>query len=183
MNEEKAILTEIEKPSEKEKQKTLTSFTEKDLSSIYDLYHMATDVHSSIDNVTRDFTLGNYTADVMNETFPKFVREQLKLISVMESYIVIPLHKLKQRYNDEKKAIIKHETLKIIGKRIRLYFLGELYSAIIMSRSMKGEVIKAILLHGKGPEEQQQYEENQQNRSMWEKLTSAGKNDKEAKIQ
>lgn len=125
------------------------------MGDVYDVYGKAVGVHSKVSDMTEDYTLTRYDKDIYLEKFPRFIREQRKLLRIMKTYIIIPLEVLKSHYNSEEKARRVHEGLKREYEVIQELIIGELDECVIMGRTPRGEVINAFLKHGLQQEERE----------------------------
>lgn len=128
------------------------------LGDVYDVYGMASSVHSRMTSMTRDYTLAKYNSGIINEKFPKFIREQRKVVRILQSFMVVPKMVLAKRFNKDY-AEYAHKLMLKSFSDIQKLLLGEIDEMVIISRAGKGEVIKAMLMHGKTKEEQQEYEQ------------------------
>lgn len=127
------------------------------LSDVYDFYDLMTSVHSPVSDVTRDFTLSKYDGNIIHNKFAKFIREQLKVIRIIEDYLIIPLEVLETKYQPEFAKKI-YDGLLYDSQSIKNLLLSEIYVMIIMARAEKGEVRDAMLVHGKTPQELEKME-------------------------
>jgi hypothetical protein len=127
------------------------------LGDVYDVYGMVSNVHSKITGMTRDYVLAQYTSEVINSKFPKFVREQRKTLRVVKSFLIVPLEELKNRYEPVYAEKVYRLIWKIY-KDIEELLLGEIDEMVIISRAGKGEVTKAMLLHGRTKEEREEFD-------------------------
>lgn len=130
----------------------LSDKEEKVMGDSFDLYALASEVHSPVSELTRDFTLGQLNGEFLSGKFPKFIREQLKVIRIVQDFLNIPKYKLMERYNNEEfvdnlRLCIEHNV-----NKIRDLMLMEIYSMVVLSRS-DGQILKAILTHGRTSEE------------------------------
>lgn len=142
-------LQEEEKENEKDTQP---------MGDVYDVYAKAVGVHSKISGMTEDYTLTRYNIDIYNSKFPKFVREQRKVLRIIKSFLIIPLSELKKFYNTEKQAKTVYAKLVREYKIVEELLIGELDECVIMGRTPQGEVINAFLQHGLQPENREAYE-------------------------
>lgn len=141
----------------KEEVKDLDKRKEQPLGDVYDIYGMVSDVHSKITDMSRDYVLANYTSEIINSKFPKFVREQRKTLRIIKSFLEVPEVELEKRYNSDYVKTIK-TNIHSIYLDIKSLLLGELDEMTIMSRAGKGKVTDAMLLHGRGREEREEFE-------------------------
>lgn len=146
---------DYETETNEEYKRTIKSDTP--LGDTYDLFDLTTRVHSPIQEITRDFTLSDLSSEVISNKLPKFIREQIKTMRVVEQYIVVPKEELLRKYTPEEANRI-NTRLKIIAKDIKELMLNEIYSMVIMSRSVSGNILKAILLHGKSTGEREEFD-------------------------
>lgn len=148
--------------------------SEQPLGDVYDVYGMVSRVHSQQTSMTRDYTLAQYTSEVINAKFPKFVREQRKTLRVVKSFMLVSEERLAKRYNEKyaKKCI---KVLQKIYDDIEELLLGEIDEMVIISRAGKGEVTKAMLLHSRTKEEREEYEQNLGGNGMKDKLMEKSK--------
>lgn len=166
---------EYEKPQPEDDYGRLEVQEEKEapLGDAYDLYGMLTAVHSRKTDMTRDYTLARYNSTIINEKFPKFIREQRKIVRILESFMVVPMATLLKRYTPQyaKKA---HAAMRKSFHDVQGLLLGELDEMVIISRAGKGEPLKAGLLHGRSREEVDEYNEAVENSGTKGKLTEKG---------
>lgn len=121
------------------------SYQDSAFSDIYDIYNKSATVHSNMTDMTDDYTLSRYDFDIYQNPLPKFIREQRKVLRVIETYMLIPQIELKKlNYSDLEIEKIQKALLAefIIIKKL---IIGELDEMVIMARSQKGEVINAFL--------------------------------------
>lgn len=144
------------------------------LGDAFDLYGMASAVHSQTTDMTRDYTLAKLDSDIINNKFAKFIREQRKTIRVIKSFLLIPKQKLTQRYGNQKATQI-HQRLKEDYEQIQTILLGELDEMVILSRAGKGQVTTAMLTHGRSKEERDEYDQQLKDQGIREKLTEKKK--------
>lgn len=142
--------------------------SEQPLGDIYDIYGMASNVHSKHSTMSRDYTLARYNSEVINAKLPKFIREQRKIVRILESFLIIPLDTLQRRYGESAVGIRKH--LLQVYDDIEKLLLGELDEMVIISRAGKGNVIEAMLKHGKTKEVQEEYERSLESEGVMNKL-------------
>lgn len=139
---------------------------------VYDLYREAAGVHSKLTTMTEDYTLSRYNIDIYNLKLPKFIREQRKLVRIMETCIVTPLHILiRHTKGNIEEATKIQEQLQREFLAIQTLLLGELDETVIMGRTTEGEVITAFLKHGLSPAIEQEYEDDTKNKTLLNKLT------------
>lgn len=127
------------------------------LGDVYDVYGMASNVHSRKTDMTRDYTLAKYNSELINGKFPKFIREQRKVIRILKSYMLVPKEVLIKRGFHPGYIERALRAMKKSYADCEALLLGELDEMVIISRAGKGEVIKAMLMHGKTREEQNEY--------------------------
>lgn len=140
---------------------------EQSIGDVYDLYDMATNVHSPVPEITRDFTLSHLSENVIHHKLAKFIREQIKTMRVFKSFLLIPEAALTERYlhrydsKEEAQAKAKevYTDIQAVTEDISGLVLSEIYTMVIMSRSLKGEIIKAMLTQGRTREEVMEFEE------------------------
>ena len=121
----------------------------------YDLYGMVTDVHSPVEQITRDFTLAKLTNDVIKQPLPKFITNQIKTMQIIKDYLQVPKNKLILTYGKEHWESA-NKRIQAIIKSVQNLIMSEIYSIVIMSRSANGEILNSILTHNHGIEEAQQ---------------------------
>lgn len=131
---------------------------EQPMGDVYDVYAKAVGVHSKLSGMTEDYTLTRYNIDIYNQKFPKFVREQRKVLRIIKSFLIIPLSRLKILYNTEDQAKRVYAQLVREYKIVEELLLGELDECVIMARTPEGDVIKAFLQHGLNPENRDSYD-------------------------
>lgn len=131
------------------------------MGDVYDVYNMVSNVHSNISEMNKDYVLAQYTSDVINNKFPKFVREQRKILRIIKSYLIIPDSILQERFNNN--DVINEVKIKLMSSFIEIekLLLGEVEEMVIMSRAGKGEVTRAMLLHGRTKEEREEFDEGE----------------------
>ena len=112
--------------------KELNSF--QPMGDLFDVYSKASGVHSKISDMSEDYTLTRYNLDIYNQKFPKFVREQRKVLRIVKSFIIIPFDKLENKYGTEI-AIMVHNILEKEYKIVEDLLLGELDECVIMART------------------------------------------------
>lgn len=156
--EEIAYLEAERKEQEEKEEREQKEKEGEPMGDVYDVYQKAVAVHSTISGMTEDYTLTRYNQDVYNQKFPKFIREQRKLLRIIKSYIIIPLPKLRRFYNTEEKAKEVYRGLVEEFKIIEELLIGELDECVIMGRTPQGEVINAFLKHGLQPESRDTYD-------------------------
>lgn len=143
---------------------------------LYDLYGMATDVHSRYSEMTKDYTLGRYNTTIINEKFPKFLRKQFKMARLIEPIMVPEEKKLIRKYwylGEETAKAMAKEIILIATKHyeaVKKNLLAEADEMVIITRTGKGQVIDSMLTHGKSREEIEGYEEAQRRGNILEKL-------------
>lgn len=130
---------------EREIQKRLDE--EEIISDQFDLFSLATRVHSDISSMSKDYTLANYNSQILNAKLPKYIREQRKALRIIKTYLEIPIERLEKRYDKEEAKLILKQ-LQETFKRIERLLIGELDEIVIMTRAEGGKVINAILQHG-----------------------------------
>lgn len=142
------------------------------LGDMYDVYGMASNVHSKITDMTRDYTLGKYNTEIINAKFPKFIREQRKVVRIMKSFMLPTMASLLKRFPnmtlDEVKSLVL--AMKQNYMDVERLLLGELDEMVIISRAGKGEVLTAMLVGHKDKEERAEYEQQMAD-SLKDKLT------------
>lgn len=143
--------------------------TENSLGDIFDVYGMASNVHSKKSGMTRDYTLAKYDTEIINTKFPKFIREQRKIVRILKSFMIIPREMLEKVYNKETATYI-NMIMKKNYEEIEGLLIGEIDEMVIISRAGRGEVIKAMLMHGKNREEQEEYEQEVEGKKTIDKL-------------
>lgn len=168
--EEKQEYIVDETPEDKVAYKIKRDKDEQPMGDVYDVYAKAVGVHSKISEMTEDYTLTRYDHDVYNQKFPKFIREQRKLLRIIKSYIIIPLNLLKKHYNNEEITKTIYKGLVREYKIIEELIIGELDECVIMGRTPNGEVIKAFLLHGLNPEIREEHDIETSRPTIKEKL-------------
>jgi hypothetical protein len=109
---------------------------------------MVSKVHSPVPEITRDFTLANLIDTVINEKLPKFIREQMKTISIASDYLRVSDDILAERFDEDEIKYIKEGVEKNL-ESVRKLLLNEIYNMVVMSRSAKGQIIDAMLDHGR----------------------------------
>lgn len=157
----------------KEEENIGTEKTDDPLGDVFDVYGMVSNVHSKITSMTRDYVLAQYTSEVINAKFPKFVREQRKTLRVVKSFLIIPLIELKNKFNEQYAIRVYNSILKVYTD-IEELLLGELDEMVIISRAGKGEVTRAMLLHGRTREEREEFD-NEGKTGVKEKLLEKSK--------
>ena len=148
---------------------------EQPMGDVYDVLAKAVSVHSKLSNMSEDYTLTRYDEDIYNMKVPKFVREQRKLLRVVKSYIVIPKSILRSFFNTQSKIDEIHEGLIKEYKVIEKLLLGELDETVIMGRTPKGEVIKALLRHGMTHAENQEHDGEIEKPTIGQKMNERNK--------
>lgn len=131
------------------------------ITDVYDLYDLASQVHSNAPHITRDFTLGKLNSDIIHAKLPKFIREQLKTILIIRDYIEPSHDELSLYYPNNTKEEITQKLLKIriVADKTERLLLSEVYTMVITSRSAKGDVIHSILTHGRTKQETAEFED------------------------
>lgn len=152
------------------KRKEIEEKNEQPMGDVYDVYAKAVGVHSKLSKMSEDYVLTRYNIDVYNQKFPKFIREQRKLLRIIKSYIIIPLSILKAYYNTDEKAKEVHKGLQREYNLIEELIIGELDECVIMGRTPQGEVIKAFLQHGLNEGSREIYDVETENPSMGKKI-------------
>lgn len=145
------------------------------IGDVFDMYGMASEVHSDLTTMTRDYVLAKYTSEVINAKFPKFVREQRKVVRILKSVIIPPTYVLQQKYKYEKnpkeKAKQVQKAVKKIYRDIEKLLIGEVDEMVIISRADRGQVISSMLKHGKTKEELDEMESEMRPDNIKTRLT------------
>lgn len=136
------------------------------LGDSYDVYDMASSIHLKGFDMSRDFVLANYSAEVISAKLPKFIREQIKTLKIIDIYLNISKERLKEKYNNKEKVNEISKRLRELTESIRNIIMSEIYSMVIMTRGLKGEVIKAVLRHGMTENQRTDYDEDVEKEGM-----------------
>lgn len=170
--EELEIIKELEenKDFRHEEEKRYKS-EEESIGSLYDMYDLLTRVHAPTKYMNKDFTLAKYDGGIVDNKFARFVREQLKIITILRSWIVVPLGTLKERYENDK-AIEIYKGLLVEFWDMERLLLDEIYHMIIQSRCERGEIAAAMIIHGKNREERDELAAQLNANAMMQHATS-----------
>ena len=131
------------------------------MTDTYDLLDMVTNVHSKVPELNKDFTMSDLREEIIDGKLTKFIREQLKILRIMESYLVVDKNVLMRRNFTEEEAKLIRARLNTTYERIHKLITTEFYSMVVMSRAFGGRILKAVLLHSRRPEEIEEFERDE----------------------
>ena len=134
------------------------------LQDVYDLTLQALEVHSENSELNPDFTLADLSKNPLENNISKFVIEQLKLIRNMEDFLLVedePVYSEEGIITEWKNS----DKLTKIVSRVKKLLLSEVESMLTLTRSVDGQVLKAVLEFAKSQnqidsEEEQRMESN-----------------------
>lgn len=144
---EKDITVNLDKPDLKSNEEYMDDTV---LGDSYDLYNLATKVHSPMPEFNRDFTLASFETEVLTNKLTRFITEQMKVVRSIELFLIPQKDVLEKRFGKEK-AMKMYNHCIMNAYKIKRLLLAEIYSNTILSRSMKGnaKLIDGIIEHGR----------------------------------
>lgn len=118
------------------------------VADLYDLANLITQVESKESGLNRDYTFANYSADVINNKFAVYVREQLKVLNKADMFVK-PSESIIREWCEETGKSFDETMIQLRkeAQTTRKIILGEIQTMITQSRAMHGDILKAILDH------------------------------------